>query len=276
MATVAATDEQMLRTRQVLASPRRVEILDLLRGSPAPVSVLDVAAAVGLHPNTARIHLEQLVEVGLVEQVTERRVEPGRPRTLYSATSRAPVDEPRSDGGVEDYRVLASVLASGLAATADPAAAALAAGAGWVEALADHEWPARPASAEVAAAELERLLGQLGFEPEMDLDHGSVLLHRCPFADVARANPAVVCGVHLGMVRRTLDRLDSPLRATGLEPFVGDDPITCRLSLTTVEPGPDAPAIPLPVLAARPRAGGRSKPSPSARRVSRTPRDQEQ
>jgi predicted ArsR family transcriptional regulator len=177
---------------------------------------------------------------------------------------------------VEDYRVLASVLARGLAATADPAAAALAAGEGWVEALADHEWPARPASTEVAAAELERILDRLGFEPEMDLDHGAVLLHRCPFADVARANPAVVCGVHLGMVRRTLDRLDSPLRATGLEPFVGDDPVTCRLSLTTVEPGPGAPAIPLPVLGARPRATGRSRPSAPVRRVSRTPNDQEQ
>lgn len=248
MATVAATDEQMLRTRQVLASPRRVEILEFLRGCPTPVSVLEVAEAVGLHANTARIHLEQLVEVGLVRQDTERRAEPGRPRTLYAATSRAPADETRSEAGVEDYRALAAVLARGLAATADPAAAALAAGEGWVETLADHEWPARPASTEVAAAELERILDRLGFEPEMDLEHGSVLLHRCPFADVARANPSVVCGVHLGMVRRTLDRLDSPLRATRLEPFVDDDPITCRLSLTTVEPGPEASVRALPVL----------------------------
>jgi predicted ArsR family transcriptional regulator len=247
------TDESMLRTRQVLASPRRVELLDYLTQATAPVTVLQAAEALGLHPNTARLHLEQLVEVGLVEQVSERRAEPGRPRALYTATRRPPADEPRGRGE-DDYRALATVLARGLAATDDPAAAALAAGEGWIEALAEHEWPARPTTPEVAAAELESLLDELGFAPETDLDHGTVMLRRCPFADVARTNPSVVCGVHLGMVRRTLERLDSPLRATSLEPFVTDAPLTCRITLTRVDPATPEEAIPLPVLGKKPVA----------------------
>jgi predicted ArsR family transcriptional regulator len=247
------TDESMLRTRQVLGSPRRVELLDHLTRAAGPVTVLEAAEALGLHPNTARLHLEQLVEVGLVEQVSERRSEPGRPRALYTATRRTPADETRARGE-DDYRALAAVLARGLAATDDPAGAALAAGEGWIEALADHPWPARPATAEVAATELGSLLDQLGFAPEMDLEHSTVLLRHCPFADVARTDPAVVCGVHLGMVRRTLERLDSPLRATRLEPFLTDEPITCRITLTSVDPALPASAIPLPVLGKKPVA----------------------
>lgn len=250
------TDELMLRTRQVLASPRRVELLKYLRRVDGPVTVLEASEALGLHPNTARLHLDQLVEVGLVEQVSERRSEPGRPRTLYSATQGRPVDE-AIDRGEDDYRALATVLAQGLAATGDPAGAALAAGEGWIEALADHDWPARPATVEVAAAELESLLAQLGFEPEMDLANDTVMLRHCPFAEVARTNPSVVCGVHLGMVRRTLERLDSPLRATRLEPFVTDDPLTCRITLARVDPSLPPSAIPLPVLGVKSRSSSK-------------------
>lgn len=248
-----ATDASMLRTRQVLASPRRVELLELLRRVQAPMTVREAADALALHPNTARLHLDQLVEVGLVEQVSDRRGAPGRPRALYTATRRAPLDVERA-GSEGDYRALATVLARGLAATQDPAGAALAAGEGWVEAMADHDWPARPATSEVAAAELTSILDRLGFEPETDLAAGTVLLRRCPFADVARANPSVVCGVHLGMVRRTLERLDSPLHATRLEPFVSDDPLTCRLSLAVADPATAASTTPLPVLGKKPSA----------------------
>ncbi len=261
------TDESMLRTRQVLASPRRVELLEHLRSTDRPMTVMQAAEALGLHPNTARIHLDQLVEVGLVEATQEKRTDPGRPRTLYRATDRTAHDE-RSDGDAADYRALATVLAAGLAATDDPAGAALAAGEGWVEAMAEHDWPARPTTTEIAAAELESLLDELGFDPELDLEHRTMLLRRCPFAGIARENAAVVCGVHLGMVRRALDRLDSPLRATRLEPFVEDDPLLCRITFTTVDPGTPSSAYPLPLLGAPPV----STPGTTSRRPRTTPR----
>ena len=266
---IMAPETSMLRTRQVLGSPRRVELLAHLRRINVPVTVQEAADVLGLHPNTARIHLEQLLEVGLVEVMTERRREPGRPRALFRATKRTPADIERTSGE-NDYRVLASVLAQGLAATSDPAGAALAAGSSWIEALGEHEWPARPATVEVAAAELTLLLDRLGFEPDMDLAAGELTLRRCPFADVARANSEVVCGVHLGMVQRALDRLDSPLRAERIEPFVSDDPLVCRIMLITDDLGTSHSMIRLPVLTSpktrqitpKGNAGRRGAPSP--------------
>jgi len=43
----------------------RARILDLLRAEDAPLGVREVADRTGLHQNTARFHLEALVEAGL-------------------------------------------------------------------------------------------------------------------------------------------------------------------------------------------------------------------
>jgi hypothetical protein len=42
---------------------------------------------------------------------------------------------------------------------------------------------------------------------------------------------AVVGGVHLGMLKATVERLGSPLDVAGLEPFVRDDPTECIVKL---------------------------------------------
>jgi len=52
----------------------------------APVAVAELAAQVGLHPNTTRFHLDALVDEGLAERHEEERGTPGRPRALYTAT----------------------------------------------------------------------------------------------------------------------------------------------------------------------------------------------
>jgi predicted ArsR family transcriptional regulator len=251
-------EDHVTRVHRALSAPRRAEILRLLQQADGPMAVQDVVDATGLHPNTVRNHLERLGKAGLVSQFTEDRTTPGRvsqftedrttpgrPRTLYRATDPTP-DEGRGDAG--GYRALAVLLADGLAETDDPGGAAMAAGERWIEAVADRDWPARPATTDVATATLVELLDDLGFEPQTDLDHDAILLRQCPFAEVARDHRTVVCGIHLGMVHRTLDRLDSPLRATELEPFVHDDPLLCRIHLTTDLPEAQAERTPLPVL----------------------------
>lgn len=221
-------DDPTTRTHQVLAAPRRAELLALLRGTGRALSVVEAAEAVGLHTNTARMHLEQLVQVGLAERVSEQRSSPGRPRTLYQA---APQRPRRDDSG---YQALAGVLADGLAATADPLQAAMAAGERWARVLEDQ--PAVSSGSGPVAADLEHLLDELGFEPEMDLEHGEILLHRCPFAEVARENRTVVCGVHLGMLRASLRHLGMPEAQISLESFVTEDPLLCRVHLDPGQP----------------------------------------
>jgi predicted ArsR family transcriptional regulator len=46
-----------------------------------------------------------------------------------------------------------------------------------------------------------------------------VLLHDCPFREVAQHHQEVVCSLHLGLMRGALDRMRAPLTVDRLEPF---------------------------------------------------------
>ena len=89
-----------------------------------------------------------------------------------------------------------------------------------------------PAPVEAVQAAVQ-ILDDLGFEPEPDpaADPDRILLHRCPFAEVARENRSVICGIHLGMLKATFERLDTSLEVTGLDSFVTDDPLLCIVRL---------------------------------------------
>src|SRR5215472_1235527 len=100
----------------------RASVLDMLQAADRPVDVREVAERMGLHANTARFHLEALVEAGLAVREAEDRETPGRPRIGYRATSAGPA-------GRRHYRLLAEMLASVISGTmADPGAVAEQAG----------------------------------------------------------------------------------------------------------------------------------------------------
>ena len=48
---------------------RRREVLQILRTSPDPLTIVAIADVLGVHPNTVRFHLDSLVGDGQVEQV---------------------------------------------------------------------------------------------------------------------------------------------------------------------------------------------------------------
>jgi predicted ArsR family transcriptional regulator len=181
----------------------------------------------GLHPNTARFHLDGLVEAGLVERTTEARDEPGRPRALYTARPDA------ARAGQRSYRLLAEILTSYIA-THDPkpAKAARDAGYTWGRYLADRPPPYRHTDAGTANRQLMRMLGDVGFDPEAASGRKQqILLHHCPFREAAAENREVVCSVHLGLMQGLLAELDSPLTADRLDPFV--EPSLCVAHLST-------------------------------------------
>lgn len=204
----------------------RQEVLRTLRQAPGALGVAEVAAAADLHPNTARFHLDALVEDGLAERTVEARTSPGRPRVLYGASAVTP--DQRS------YGLLAEILA-GLAASAEDArGAAVATGRTWGRRLVD---PAASGGADAAASvdTLHRVFADIGFRPETTTTAGatSIRLHHCPFREVAARHRDVVCGVHLGIMQGVLDELGGAAVADALEPFV-----TPRLCVATVRPTP--------------------------------------
>ncbi|MDL4820629.1 helix-turn-helix transcriptional regulator [Actinomadura opuntiae] len=205
--------------------PRRREVLDALRGSAAPLGVADVAERLGVHPNTARFHLDALVEDGAAERALERPSGPGRPRTVY--TARPGMDR----GGSRGYRLLAQILLSRLAA-AGPAARGEAERAGreWGRYLVDRPPPFGRISADGAAGRLTALLADLDFAPEPGGD--VIRLRHCPFLELAEEYGPLVCDVHLGLMRGALAELDAPLQAEALEPFAEPDACLARLRRT--------------------------------------------
>jgi predicted ArsR family transcriptional regulator len=81
----------------------RARVLDLLRTAGSPLGVHEVADRTGLHPNTARFHLDKLVEAGLAARERQARATPGRPGMAYRAAGGGLTGERR-------YRLLAEML----------------------------------------------------------------------------------------------------------------------------------------------------------------------
>lgn len=207
-----------------LSGPRGA-VLERLQRTGEPVTIAGLAAEFGLHPNTAREHLDGLVERGLATRDRSEAVGRGRPAWRYTAA----VDQLEPDPRVRDYAGLAAALAGHLARTAaDPAAEGLAAGWAWGRSLVTSR-PSQPGPSP--RHKVVGLLEELGFAPEADADARSIALRRCPLLDAAREHPEVVCQVHLGIVRGALEHYGGDPEPTELLPFA--EPGACRLHLGT-------------------------------------------
>ncbi|CAM2986791.1 helix-turn-helix domain-containing protein [Saccharomonospora xinjiangensis] len=199
----------------------RARVLELLRVAGAPLAVREVAERAGLHLNTARFHLDGLVEAGLAERRAEDRQRPGRPRVVYAAVATEPA-------GPRSYRLLATMLSTLVDhAVPDPRGAALAAGEQWGRYLAERPAPFERIGTEAAIRRLTAVLAELGFTTgEVDeRAHGTLPLRHCPFREIAESHTDVVCSLHLGLMRGVLSEVGAPVTAERLEPFV--EPSLC-------------------------------------------------
>jgi predicted ArsR family transcriptional regulator len=199
-------------TYGALAVASRRHILDALRASPTPLDVRALAETTGLHVNTVRFHLGVLIDSGYAASRGGRPSGPGRPQTLYTATTPS-VDE----GG---YQLLAEVLAEHL----DQLGAgelAQRAGLGWVRRANTAGTAGVTSPVAEATGRAVALFTELGFDP-LPAEEGAgarIQLRACPFIDVARRHPDVVCGVHRGLLQGTTEISGASVLATELVPF---------------------------------------------------------
>jgi predicted ArsR family transcriptional regulator len=209
-------------TTGAILGESRARVLSVLQAAGTALGVVEVAERVDLHPNTARFHLDALVDAGLAERASEGRDQPGRPRMLYTASAES------GQTGRRSYRLLAEILTSYVAAqTPQPAKAAVKAGQAWGRYLAERPAPFQRIDAAVSTQQLVRTLEEIGFAPEAVTSGRKrrILLHHCPFREVAEEHGEVVCSIHLGVMQGLLTELDAPLEAQRLEPFV--EPSLC-------------------------------------------------
>ena len=158
-----------------------------------------IGAAFGIHPTTARFHLERLVEQG--EAVRQRNDSDGqsagrgRPAVIYSATSTSHAQE-------DMISSLCMALESACPDTGSRDRAALKAGQVWGRALVRQS----RANAEKGVSSsmtqtLLDILATLGFAPvTAEPDSASLYLTSCPFLDNVSSHP-IICTIHLGMVQ---------------------------------------------------------------------------
>ena len=173
--------------------------------SPVPLSTTMVSEALDLHPNTVRPHLERMRDVGLLQVETESKGEVGRPQHRYSIAQDAPSLGLEPPAMPMMARMLAGVAAAAGARREEAieigrqqgrAATAATDASGVVAELDDLD-----DRAAVCLAALVDEMSRVGFDPAVADDDGVVVaFSRCPFAELAEANPELVCNLHRGLV----------------------------------------------------------------------------
>ena len=151
-------------------------------------------------------------------------------------------DEP-TDGGRErpgsvrsrksGYQLLAEILAGCVATDATGPDGPERAGEAWGRYLANRPPLSPPLSRQEALAVLLDLLGEIGFVLDVPPASGGervcLLVERCPFREVVRRHDAVVCSVHLGLIRGVLAELGGRLEVESLRPLAACG--ACELDL---------------------------------------------
>lgn len=208
---------------RALGDPTRHSIFRQVAASPTALSVAELTDALGLNHNAVRQHLAKLVAAGLVLEERAAPSGPGRPRFVYSVDPGA-----ESRWGVTGpYERLSLLLTEVISSGETPVEVGRRIGRREAH---DH-------ATDDPTAALEAAMAHAGFEPtrEQQGDDVQLLLHSCPFATAALAEPDIVCELHRGIAIGVaeevggiaidgLDRSDPRVAPCRLRAHVGDDP----------------------------------------------------
>ncbi|HET9093021.1 MAG TPA: helix-turn-helix domain-containing protein [Acidimicrobiales bacterium] len=214
----ATPEDELQREARALGDPTRHRLFRYIADAPGPVGVAELTEFAGLNHNAVRQHLAVLRQAGLVLEETESRSRPGRPRLLYrlhpEASGRWGTDSP--------YAWLARLLSEAIRHQQSPRLVGRREG---------RRAAARLAGSGDPVDLLETEITHRGFRPSRSEKGPRVdfLLGRCPFADVAEADPATVCQLHLGLA----EGLAEALGDLEVERLVPKNPrrAGCRLSV---------------------------------------------
>jgi predicted ArsR family transcriptional regulator len=194
----------------VLAQRTRARTFSWLSEQRAPAGTEQVAAALEMHPNGVRRHLERLAEAGLVERSRSKGGR-GRPGDRWAVAADA-------DPGGESPTAYAD-LARWLVRAIPPGR----------NRLREIEKAGREIGRELAPGEpgeepVESLLlaiASLGFQPELKTrEEGELVcqLGNCPYRESVRENQPVVCALHRGITGGLVAQLMPEAKLDRFEP----------------------------------------------------------
>ena len=218
-----------------LGDPVRSQLYEFVAGSAGPVGRDEAAAATGIGRALAAYHLDKLVGLGLLTASFRPPPGPsgrgaGRPAKVYARSGRefAVTVPPR------EYELAASLLAQAIESdSGGQARAALHSAARRRGAelgrrhRAGRVWPGRARGVQATQAALRAH----GFEPRLD-QAGHIVLHNCPFHQLAIRNRDLICGMNLALVQG----FAAGLGATGLSPALDPGPGRCCVVISQGQP----------------------------------------
>jgi predicted ArsR family transcriptional regulator len=222
-------DQSALTVVSCLDDPVRARLYEIVSASREPMGRDEAAAAAGIGRPLAAYHLDRLVNLGLLTASYQRpggRTGPGagRPSKLYSRSGHEfAVTVPQ-----REYELAGHLLAEAVDGdTAGGSRAALVQAARLYGAsLASHSRAGASAGQAVQTA----LAGQ-GFEPWSD-DAGTIRMRNCPFRQLAKLHPHLICGMNLALIDGLIDGLGSPAMHAVPDPGKGQ----CCVTITTENP----------------------------------------
>lgn len=232
-------DAGRLAVLKALGDNTRYAIYLELARSPRPLATADVAAALDLHPNTVRPHLERMRDVGLLQVQSESRGGVGRPQHLYTLAADAP------SLGLEPaaFPLLARMLLRLAAATGADGADAL--DAGRDQGRVDGERLRHRGCLSAVVGQLD----EMGFDPALLIDSDpvagaeavTIAFAHCPFRDLATQRPDLLCSLHRGLIEGVVDVIGGG-EVVGFGSLVDRDPCQVEIRLPA-DPDPEpAPA----------------------------------
>ena len=160
-----------------------LRILRLLAAAPEPMTIADLQARLGGHPNRFRSPLDDLVADGFAWETAITSGGRGRPARSYTATA-AGAQVALEDPGHPLLNALVEGVAEILSASHDPVSRARSVGNAWGRRL-------------PRLSLLDALTAQ-GFAPLVERDR--MVLRTCPMVEAARRDPEVICAIHLGVM----------------------------------------------------------------------------
>jgi predicted ArsR family transcriptional regulator len=214
-------------------SATRAIVFDALRAATAPVTCEALAAALELHVNTVRGHLEALVAANYASRLATLPEGPGRPRMTYSAVS----------GIVTRIDELAEQLDDALN-SADADQVTRAAADTWRE---SRHYATRATSPDEAVQRAVTALRDVGFEATADPFGESIAMAQCPYTALIEDYP-VICAIHAQLVTGVLEESGQPVSLEGVDVWL--KPGLCRARLVRNDLAPKF-SVPAHVTGAR-------------------------
>ncbi|MCD5323558.1 MULTISPECIES: helix-turn-helix transcriptional regulator [Pontibacillus] len=192
--------DHTLKVTNVLADATRYSIYQFITKHNQAVSVTDIASEFGIHPNVARLHLTKLEDVQLLVSSTQKTGKGGRPSRLYHLSE----NDVSLQFPYRDYHLLArialeSLMELGMEGERVLYSTGFKYGKSLFKQSFGNQNPER-LSIEEKISWLQDSAIIIGMFPNFEyVKHKETIffsLSNCPFKDLAKENPQLVCTMH--------------------------------------------------------------------------------